>query len=54
MTIAVARPNLIAATVLNDIGPVGEPLGLMRIKAYVGKLPAPATGATRSGPSSRR
>ncbi|MFO1116916.1 MAG: alpha/beta hydrolase [Beijerinckiaceae bacterium] len=41
MTIAVARPNLIAATVLNDIGPVVEPLGLMRIKAYVGKLPAP-------------
>lgn len=41
MTIAVARPTLIAATVLNDIGPVVEPLGLMRIKAYVGKLPAP-------------
>lgn len=43
MTIAVARPTLIAATVLNDIGPVVEPLGLLRIKTYVGKLQKPGS-----------
>lgn len=45
MTFAATRPTLLKAVVLNDIGPVVEPLGLMRIKGYVGKLPAPRSWA---------
>ena len=41
MMLAQSRPNAVAGVVLNDIGPVIEPQGLLQMKGYVGKLPTP-------------
>jgi pimeloyl-ACP methyl ester carboxylesterase len=43
MTLATKRADLLAGVVLNDIGPVVDTGGVMRIKSYVGKLRQPTS-----------
>jgi len=40
MTVAAIRPKVIAAAILNDVGPAIAPEGIVRILGYVGKGPA--------------
>ncbi len=42
MMLATARPAVLGAMVLNDIGPVIEREGLLRLVAFVGRIPLPA------------
>lgn len=41
MLLAAAQPGLVGPVVLNDIGPVIETEGLLRIAGYVGRAPLP-------------
>ena len=45
MIMAAVRPGNIGCVVLNDIGPLIEREGLLRIVSYVGRIPLPATWA---------
>ena len=45
LVLAAAQPGRIGAVVLNDIGPVIETDGLMRIAGYVGRYPVPKSWA---------
>jgi len=41
MALGAARPAMIRGVVFNDVGPVIDARGLLRIRGYVGKLPMP-------------
>ncbi len=41
MMLGATRPTILKAAILNDIGPVIEAKGMLRIRGYVGKLPMP-------------
>lgn len=43
MVLAAVQPGRIGAVVLNDIGPIIERDGLVRIASYVGRIPTPKT-----------
>ena len=43
MILAAAQPGLVGPVVLNDIGPVIDHEGLVRISSYVGRTPLPAS-----------
>ena len=45
MILAATKPELLRGVVLNDVGPRLDTQGLLRIRAYVGKLPTPQTYA---------
>lgn len=42
MLMAAYRPGIIKSAILNDIGPVLDKAGLLRIKGYVGRTPIPS------------
>lgn len=45
MLLATIAPDRVRGVILNDIGPVVEPLGLERISQYIGRRPAARTHA---------
>jgi pimeloyl-ACP methyl ester carboxylesterase len=45
MLMAAAQPTSVGAAILNDIGPVLEHDGLIRISGYVGRIPLPISWA---------
>ncbi len=45
MLLGAQRPGALAGVILNDIGPVIDTKGLVRLKGYVGKMPTPRSFA---------